>query len=311
MSPTALRKKNRLLLAKVETTYDTDPTPTAADNSILAIDPEIKEMIEPARRQAQIGSLSRLPSTDGKKSVEVTFKIELKGSGSAGTAPRIGPLLRACGFAETVVGGASVTYLPRSSGFESCTIWFYIDGRLHKVTGCRGDVKFTFEAGTFPVAEFTLKGRYAASTLVSLPTPTLESTLPQLCKSANFQYNSKNTLVVKSALIEMNNKVVERPSLNDANSIAGFEITDRDPMLTIDPEMIIETSYAFRTDAFTTQRAVTWVTGATAGNILTVSIPKFNPYFPEYSDRDEIMVETIKGECAQNTGNDEVSIALT
>lgn len=311
MSPTALRKKNQLLLAKIETTYDTDPTPTESANSILAVEPQIKELIEPARRQAQIGSLSRLPSVDGKKNVEITFKIELKGSGTAGTAPRIGALLRACSFSETIVSNTSVTYLPRSTSQESCTIWFYIDGRLHKATGCRGDVKFTFEAGTFPVAEFTFKGRYAASTLVALPSPTLESTLPSVCKSCNFQYNSKSTLVVKSTLIEMNNQVVERPSLNDANSIAGFEITGRDPMATIDPEMIIETSYAFRTDAFTTQRQISLVVGSTAGNILTVTAPKFNPYFPEYSDRDEIMVETIKGELAQNTGNDELSLAFT
>jgi hypothetical protein len=311
MATTALRKKNQLLLAKIETTYDTDPTPTAAANSILALDPSIKEGIDPVRRPAQIGSLSRLGSVDGKKMVEVAFKIEIKGSGTAGTAPRIGPLLRACGFGETIVSNTSVTYLPVSASFESVTIWFYIDGRLHKVTGCRGDVKFTTEAGQFAVAEFTLKGRYAASTLVALPTPTLETTLPAVAKSATFQYNSLSTLVVKSGLIEMNNEVVERPSLNDANSIAGFEITGRDPMLTIDPEMIIETSYAFRTDAFTNQRDVTWVVGSTAGNILTVDVPKFNPYFPEYTDRDEIMVETIKGECAQNSGNDEVSLAFT
>ena len=309
--PTALRKKNQLLLVKIETTYDTDPTPAAATESILAIDPQIKESIEPGRRPAQVGSLSRLPSVDGSKFVEVTFKVELKGSGTAGTAPRIGPLLRACGFDQTIVASTSVTYKPISANFESVTFYFFIDGRRHIITGTRGDPKLFFEAGQFPMLDLTFKGRYAASTLVALPTPTLETTLPQICKSCNFQYNSKNTLVLKSVNIEMNNTVVPRPSLNDANSIVGFEITGRDPMVTIDPEMIIETSYAFRTDAFTNQRQISWVVGATAGNICTITIPKFNPYFPEYADRDEIMVETIKGEASQNTGNDEIEIVFT
>lgn len=311
MTAQALRKKNQLLLAEIELTYDTDPTPVASADAILAIDPQIKEVVEPGRRPAQIGSLSRLPSVDGAKFSEVTFKVELKGSGAAGTMPRIGPLLRACGMAQTIVSATSVTYLPTSTNFESVTLHFYIDGRRHIVTGCRGDYKLTCEAGQFPMLEFTFRGRYAASALVALPTPTLESTLPVICKSCNFSYNSKNTLVLKSTLIEMNNQIAPRPSLNDANSIAGFEITGRDPMVTIDPEMIIETSYAFRTDAFTNQRALSWVVGSVAGNICTISIPKFNPYFPEYSDRDEIMVETIKGEAAQNAGNDEVSIAFT
>lgn len=311
MSPTALRKKNQVLLVKVETTYDTDPTPTGAANSILAIDPQIKEIIDPVRRPAQIASLSRIASVDGKKFSEVTFKVELKGSGTAGTAPRIGALLRACGFGETLVAVTSATYLPVSTSQESCTIYVYIDGRRHIVTGCVGDVKQVYEAGQLPMLEFTMRGRWAASALASLPSVTLETTLPVICKSLAFSYNSKSTLVTKTITVEMNNVIAERPSLNDANSIAGFLITGRDPMVTIDPEMIIETSYAFRTDAFTNQRALAWVIGTAAGNIATFSIPKWNPYFPEYSDRDEIMVETIKGEAVQNSGNDEVSLIFT
>jgi hypothetical protein len=86
--------------------------------------------------------------------------------------------------------------------------------------------------------------------------------------------NSKTTLVVKLAEIDMNTTVAMRQSLNDANAIAGFEITDRDPMLTIDPEAIIETSYNFRSDALGGNlRAISWVIGATGGNITTFSIP--------------------------------------
>lgn len=312
MATAALRKKNQLLLAKVETTYDSDPTPSASTDAIVALDPKIKEIIDPVRRPAQIGSLSRLNSVAGKKMAEVTFSMELKGSGSAGTAPRIGALLRACGFGQTIVSSTSVTYKPVSSAFESVTIYVYIDGRLHTVTGCRGDVKFKCEAGQMALAEFTFKGRYADPSLSANPTPTLESTNPQVCKSCVFTYNSRTSLVVKTAEIEMNNTIAERPSLNDANSIAGFELTDRDPMLTIDPEAIIETSYNFRSDAFGGNlRQISWVVGATAGNIATFTIPKFNAYFPEYDNRDEILVEKIKGECTQNSGNDEVQIDFT
>ena len=312
MATTAMRKKNQLLCAKLETTYDTDSVPTVALDSLLAIDPKIKEIVEPVRRPANVASLSRTYSVAGTRSAEVSFKMEVKGSGSINTAPRIGCLLRACGFAATVVSGTSITYLPLSSGFESVTLYVFIDGRRHVVTGARGDVKITCEAGQMAMAEFTFKGRYATPTLVALSSPTLESTIPQVCKSCTFSYNSKTTLVLKSALIEMNNEVVQRPDISDANGIAGFEITGRDPMVTLDPEDTIQTSYDFRGDSLaSTLRALSWVVGATPANIVTFSIPKFNPYFPEYEDRDEILVQKVKGEATQNTGNDEVSIAFT
>ena len=306
-----LRKKNQLLCAKVETTYDTDAVPTVGSDSLLAIDPKIKEIVATVDRPAQIASLSGIPSVAGSKYAEITFSMELKGSGVVGTAPRIGALLRACGFAAVVVSNTSVTYNPISSLFESVTIYLFIDGRRHIVTGCRGDVKFKCEAGKMAMADFVLKGRYADPTLVALSSPTLESSTPATCKSCVFTYNAKTTLVVKMAELDMNNKVDDRPSVNDANAIAGFEITDRNPMLTIDPEATIETSYNFRSDAYVNQRAISWQVGAAAGNIATFSVPQYNPYWPEYEARGEILAEKIKGECCRVTNNDEVTISFT
>lgn len=312
MALTALRKKNQLLLAKIETIYDTDSAPSAASDSMLAIDPKIKEIVDPVRRPAQVGSLSRLGSVAGSKYAEISFSMELKGSGTAGTAPRIGALLRACGMGNVVVSATSNTYSPESAGFESVTIWLYIDGRVHKVTGCRGDWKIKCEAGQMAMAEFTFKGRYADPALLALATPTLETTTPQVCKSCLFTYNSRTSLVVKNAELEINNTVAMRPSLNDANAIAGFEITDRDPFLTINPECTIETSYNFRGDALNQNlRAVSWVVGATAGNIITFTVPQWNPYWPEYEDRDEILVEKIKGEAVLTSGDDDLNIKFT
>lgn len=306
-----LRKKNQCLLVKVETTYDTDSVPVVGTDSILAIDPKIKEIISTVDRPANIASLSGIPSVAGSKYAEITFSVELKGSGVAGTAPRIGALLRACGFAQAIVSNVSVTYLPVSASFESVTIYLFIDGRRHVVTGCRGDVKFKCEAGKMAMMDVTLKGRYADPTLVALSTPTLESSTPPVCKSCNFSYNSKTTLVVKTAELDMKNKVDQRDSISDANAIAGFEITDRNPMLTIDPEATIETSYSFRGDAYVNQRAISWAVGTVAGNICTFSVPKFNPYWPSYEARGEILCEKITGECTANVNNDEVSIAFT
>ena len=63
--------------------------------------------------------------------------MELAGSGTAGTAPRYGALLQACGLSETIVASTSVTYAPVSSAFSSATIYFNNDGIRHILTGCR------------------------------------------------------------------------------------------------------------------------------------------------------------------------------
>lgn len=56
--------------------------------------------------RAQIGSLPGVPTTT---SARVTFRVELKGSGTAGVAPSYGPLLRACGMSQVINTGTAIT----------------------------------------------------------------------------------------------------------------------------------------------------------------------------------------------------------
>lgn len=306
--------KKCVLLAKAETTYDTDPTPTGADNSLLAQEVDIKENVEAVERDVQWKFLDRMPSLEGNKSVEITFKVAVIGSGTAGTAPRIGCLLQACAMLETVTPATSVAYTPVSSSHGSVTLYIYKDGRLHKATGCRGSVKMSFSAGKELMAEFTFMGRYVAPTVASLPgTVTYESTVkvPPVCKSSQFSYNSKTTLVVGTLEFDAANTVSKRVSLNDANGIAGFEVTSRKPVVSFDPEAQYETSYAFRTDRLTTTRALSIVASRAAGNICTLTAPALNITKIEYGDREEILVEKVDAELAASSGDDAFSISFT
>lgn len=93
--------KKALILAKSETNYGDDPTPTPAANSILVFDPVVNVPSEKLDRDVVRPSLSKITHLIGKKYVEFTFQTELKGSGLAGTDPEIADLLLGCGFAET------------------------------------------------------------------------------------------------------------------------------------------------------------------------------------------------------------------
>lgn len=307
--------KRTILLAKAETTYDTDPTPSATVDSLAVQDAQIKENASPVERNLQLLSLGNFPSLLGEQWAEISFKVAVLGSGTAGTAPRLGALLKACGLSETVVSSTSVTYAPTSSNHGSATIYLFKDGRRHIMTGCRGTFKLVYSAAKELMAEFTLMGRELTPTVTSLPSPvTYETTVrvPPVCKSSNFRYNSKSTLVVANVELDAAMKVVKRVSLNDSNAIAGFEITDRKPMVSIDPEAQFETSYDFRGDWLTTQRALAIVATRAAGNIVTLNVPNFNITKIEYADREGIQVEKIEGEATESTTlNDAFSIAFT
>jgi hypothetical protein len=80
--------------------------------------------------------------------------VELAGSGTAGTAPAYGSILKACGFSETIVASTSVTYAPVSSSFSSVTIYYNVDGVRHKLTGCRGTFTLNGTVGDIPYIEF-------------------------------------------------------------------------------------------------------------------------------------------------------------
>ena len=115
----ALLSRKRLILAKSETTYGTDSTPTGSADAVLVRNLEITPI------QADVVSRDLVRPYYGNSDqllantrVECTFEVELAASGTAGTAPRYGSILKACGMAETIVATTSVTYAPVSSSFS-------------------------------------------------------------------------------------------------------------------------------------------------------------------------------------------------
>src|SRR5688500_3893116 len=153
---TAMLKSREVILAKIETTYNIDPGLAAADDAILVENPSWSyEGAKMYARSPVRPSLAPLKSLFGGSLMTVTFDVEVKGSGSAGTAPELGTLLRMCGLGETVVGATSVTYAPVSTAHESGTIHYYSDGKLHILTGCKGTFSANLETGGCGKLSFT------------------------------------------------------------------------------------------------------------------------------------------------------------
>lgn len=166
--------RNTAILAKTEVTYGVDPVPTGGANAILIsnqqVNPLVANNVDRAVVRPYLGGSEQLVGTRYK---EVSFDVELVGSGTAGTAPAWGPLLRACGMAETVTASTRVDYLPISTAFESVTIYYYDDGVQHVLLGARGTVQPNLRIGEIPKLSFRFVGIDGGDTAVANPAVTL------------------------------------------------------------------------------------------------------------------------------------------
>ena len=132
--------RNTLILFKLEPIYATDSVPTGAADALLVSAPSVTPLVATnVGRDLVRGYLGGSEQLVGTNYVEVSFTLELAGSGTATTPPAWGRVLKACGFAETVAA-ASVDYLPTSAfgASTSATIYYYVDGQVHRLVGARG-----------------------------------------------------------------------------------------------------------------------------------------------------------------------------
>ncbi len=305
--------RRSVILAKIESTYNTDPTPaTSADEVLVENLAWANEGLRMNERPAVRPSLGALQHVYGGRLLAVTFDVEVKGSGTAGAAPEIGALLRACALGETIVAITSVTYAPVSTAHESITLYLYEDGKLIKVTGARGEVAFTLEAGNKVMANFSFKGHVSAQTDVSLPTPSFDSTAPVPYTGGSFAIDSFAG-VIGSLSFALGNTVSTPPSVNGSDGYGEVTITGRDVTGSFDPEdeLVATEDWIGNFISGASMVLATGAIGSVAGNIINITMPAV--YYRDVApgDRDGIRSFDMSYAAAESTTDDEISIALT
>lgn len=312
-----LRVKNDVVLAKTETTYGTDPTPTAGSNGLLvrpvSLAPEGLRMNDRGAVRASLGMLQKV---FGQRLARLSFECEVKGSGTAGTAPEIGPLLRACGMDETVVAVTSVTYQPVSSSHESITLWYYEGGRkLHKLNGCRGNVTFVVEAGGLMIAQFNFVGHYVEPTDASQPSPTINATVPRAALSMAISINGITAIVARSWQWMLNNTIATPPSIAAADGYGEVIITERD----VTGEVLIESELDSVLDleallsAGTRFAFASGVLGSAAGNRVQITTPASSTYVTDqqHQDGEGLRLRNVPLAVDDSTSDQELSVIFT
>lgn len=276
-------------LFKIETVYGTDPTPTPPLNAVLIYDLTMTVDGRVLNRQTLDASLSRRPHTIGRKLVNLTFRTEIKGSGTAATPPEWGVLMRAAGFAETI--STKVSYNPISTGFESVTGYIYWDGILTKVGGLFFDWELNAAAGEYGSIQWRGQGLYRDPTDAAIPSGAVfNTTRPPMVQSALLTLGAFSTGVIQALQLRGGNTLAERPDLNSPEGFKGAVFTGREITGSVNPEAVTEATHPFWANFKSgTEVAMTATFGDTAGNRIKINTaPKVQYGAPNFGDRNGI-----------------------
>ena len=309
----ALLTRKRLILVKKETTYGTDSSPLGTDALLvrnLDITPIEADLVSRDLIRPYLGNS---PSLLANSRVGITFQVELAGSGTAGTAPRFGAILQACGMVEAIVASTSVTYSYTSSSFSSATIYFNNDGILHKATGCRGTFTMNAAVGQIPTLDFTMTGVYNAPTDTAAPSVTYSNQAsPLVFRQGNtsaFQFFTYAGCL-QSVTFDCANSIVYRELVGCTKEVV---LTDRKPSGTVMIEAVaLATKDYFNIAQTETTGNLTFLHGTTAGNRVTFTASQCDVSNPSYGDQDGVQMLNIPYLAIPTTaGNDEMTLAFT
>ena len=306
--------RKKYVLLKQESTYNTDPTPVDAnafETKNLSITPYGGSTVQRNLDREVLGN-DALINTGPM--VNVSFDVELAGSGTAGTAPGFAAALRACGFAETVVAATSVTYDLVSDSFESVAVYFDHDGTRHKVLGCRGTVSLSLQRGQLPTLSFNLTGLYTKPIAASMVTPApayFGQAIPVTNTNTPTFTVGGYAAIAESFSADIANQVVHRNVIGSEEVL----ITDRAPTANMVIEETAIGSHDFYADVEShdgvSTKVFQAVHGTTAGNIVTLDAPAMQLTGITKQESDGVAMLSIPALLIPSSGDDEFSIAFT
>jgi hypothetical protein len=243
------------------------------------------------------------------------FEVELKGSGTAGTAPQaLGDLLRSCGLDETIVAVTSVTYNPLSdlSQHESCTIGLRQGDNYRIAKGCRGNVSFVFPTGGICLARFNMIGHIESETQAAAPTPAFQAGTPPAFINVAFTV-AATEFPIAELVLDCQNQISMAPDPNATDGFGAIRVTSRNSQLTLDPEDqgISTKDWVGLLRAGTSQAVATGTVGSSAGNRFALSVPLAYERDVQFGDREELMITNITMGCEDTDGTNDFSLVFT
>lgn len=300
---------NKAFLAKLEVTKGTDSVPVAATNGV-----RVERGFVPAPTAEKLpydpvkATMGGLKSMLGRKTISIPVPTLVRGSGAAGTAPEIGPLLQACGLVETVSAGVSVTYAPTSTpaSLKSISTYSYIDGILMKALGAVGTATLECSINAPIAANFTIQAGFdTAPTTTTAVVPTLSAIQPIVMSSADV-ISDGSTIKVGAFTLDLANEIGD----HHTTSQNEYTVSNRKPMITLTKDSV-STIADWNALIAGTEFSISAAFGATAGNIMTITAAKAVMTADSIAERNERQTKSITFELIETNGDDQFAIVFT
>ena len=314
--------RNTTILAKKETTYGTDASPTGTANAMLVSNVTVNPLnagnVDRALIRSYFGGSEQLLGT---AYVECGFDVELQASGTAGTPPAWEPLMLACGFGSGGTAGTRCDYTPTTPGTDSVTIYYYDDGIVHKAIGCRGTFTMKATVGVKPVFSFRMLGIDAGApsgsptnvTYTSFKTPLVvtDSNTGDLTFGCTHSTTGAPALTTGSAYVSQGWDIDYGNAVNHTPLLGGesVDITDRAPVakFSLDLTAAAESTFGTNVKAATTQ-SIGFIHGTAAGYKVLVFAGQVQLTNWAKADVNGRRLISFDGRILPSTGNDELRI---
>ena len=221
--------------------------------------------------------------------VSITAPVELAGSGTADVPVAYDPLIQICGRKRTINAGVNVEYSRIIDGSElDATIYFYMDGALHKCLGARAAMKINAKSKSIAKVTFEITAIYGGIVSSPFAKPDLSSFLtPVKVGKAHSSFSLDGT-----------NYKLDEVNFNDNNTVSHeerigheeVEITEFAP----DGDLTMEAPDIDTFDPFAIAKnhaklPIEFVHGSDAGNTIKLSSQSIQLLRPEYADLNSLV----------------------
>ena len=235
-----------------------------------------------------------------------SFRAEIRGNGTNAMDPFIAACLQACALKNT-----AETYQVHSAiADDKClSIDVWEDGVKKGLAGAMGNLLLDGLTGKRLFAIFNFRGRWEAPIYEALPSQTPGTEIAPLLAGGTFTLGG-DSLKTSSFGFDLGNVIVPRLDKNAADGIAHFEITDNDPVVSIDPEADLVANHDFYGKWLAgTEGALSLILGTGAGKQITIAAPKVQYRELKGGDREGLKIYDLTGQCNHDSGDDAFSIA--
>lgn len=302
----------KVVLAKLETVYNTDSVPMGALNAVLARNFALTPLEGTTNTRNHVrgamGGFEDTPMSGLNASVE--FDVDISGAGTAGSLPPYHAMLLACGFVHTATAGVKVDYKPSANPLASLSFYCFRDGVRHVITGCRGEWSYKLASPGEALLHFKMQGNYRPVSDIVLPTASLPTVTPIPVDAAHIPTFNLHGYTASMSSLDLagGNDVQYRNLINQAGNV---QIVNRNITGTVVVEEPAVATFDYWNAAINGSKGTMNIThGKVAGNIVSITAPNVQIGKITLSDNNGVSFVSAPLKVLPSLGNDDVTLTV-